>query len=462
MEQLVMICRKKMVTMLWMMIFCLLLNGQNGVCGTEKNASLLRAIQQNDLAFLKKKWQSANEQEQLAIIKQQRKMFLDLFQKTEKSPGFHPDEFKQLAMISCMSPVASPYQLKLLKFMVAQDRQKMLAYFKLLAPILPELSRDMIQYEISDNGLQYTAYNTSVLQVFIMAELIRLQIAAFEKDASFLLTDSIPEMIRRINSLEISINAISVEIKKKSLNLELHTRNPGMIVKLKDGVFFVDINKSLEQKKTAKTCGNTCQLQTDRKNAERIAADEKESFHELLKLKQYYSFVNSGTHDELAGFDARARDEERTKFFKNYEANELPAKGYLARGTRLAEQLGIFQIFADANKKQKKSRPGLRQHDGFIPEYIWLVSSILRFAPFFFYKCAVLLDQGRTGEAIAVIDDFTQAELLLSIPTTRTIRFIDIMMHTHHLTVSDGEKLRKIKSSLLAEMNNIKNSHCRQ
>lgn len=57
------------------------------------------------------------------------------------------------------------------------------------------------------------------------AELVKLQIAAFENETSFLLTDAVPEMIRKIKSPGISVISISIDKNKKSFKYRV-AHNP--------------------------------------------------------------------------------------------------------------------------------------------------------------------------------------------------------------------------------------------
>lgn len=81
------------------------------------------------------------------------------------------------------------------------------------------------------------------------AELVKLQIAAFENVTSFLLTDAVPEMIRKIKSPGISVISISIDKNKNRLNIELRTIHPVMTAKSRDGIFVVNICKEPEKEK---------------------------------------------------------------------------------------------------------------------------------------------------------------------------------------------------------------------
>ncbi len=189
-----------------------------------------------------------------------------------------------------------------------------------------------------------------------------------------------------------------------------------------------------------------------------IANDPHESFSELMKLKKHISFIYHGDHPSIAKFDINARDREIRNFSKNFNKDAIPENGYLATGTFLAEKDGIFQIFQNANNKKQKKRPGLRRADGFIQEYCWLVLSIQKMAPFYWYKIICLIEKKQENEAISCLSDFANAELLLTAPTTRTIRFIDVLMNKYDFSKYNKNKLIDIKRNLLVEINNIKNN----
>ena len=164
--------------------------------------------------------------------------------------------------------------------------------------------------------------------------------------------------------------------------------------------------------------------------------------------------MNDGKHGNIDRFDANAREEELQQLKKKFDKNKISGDGYLSNGVIAAEELGIFQIFHNSNQKSKKTRPQLRMPNGFIRKYAWIVLSIQKMAPFYWYKIICLLDNGQDNEAIDSLSDFVNAELLTS-PTTRTVEFIDLLNIKYQISDINKKKLINMKNSLCTEINSI-------
>ena len=186
-----------------------------------------------------------------------------------------------------------------------------------------------------------------------------------------------------------------------------------------------------------------------------IAADPEEAFHELMKLQKHISFACHGEHAAMAKFDVNRREAEILRFSENFDGNAVPSDGYLASGARIAEKEGIFRIFREANRRKRKTRPGLRRPDGFVREYSRLVLAVLKMEPFFQYEIVDLIGKGREDEAISLLCDLAEAEWLLRIPTARTVRFMDVLLKKYDFSARNKERVMKSRHKLREEIGRI-------
>lgn len=181
-----------------------------------------------------------------------------------------------------------------------------------------------------------------------------------------------------------------------------------------------------------------------------------ESFHELVKLRKFHSFLLS-EHPDIDKFSPMEKVNEVKKFEGTFSLKEISSDGYLASGVTAAEKLGIFQIFSNANKKSQKTIPDLRIKNTFVPKYVWLILGIQQMSLFYQYKIITLLEIGDEGQAITYLDDYINAELL-SAPTMRTVRFIDFLMRKYKFSSENYNKLLVFKEKIHLEIMKIKNS----
>ena len=208
--------------------------------------------------------------------------------------------------------------------------------------------------------------------------------------------------------------------------------------------------------------GLACRLKAERMSEARekrkiaaIAEDPEEAFHELTKLQKHISFACDGEHADMAKFDANRRDSEILRFLENFDGNAVPADGYLSSGARIAENEGIFRIFREANRRKRKTRPGLRRPDGFVREYSRLVLAVLKMELFSQYEIVDLIGKGREDEAISLLCDLAEAEWLLRIPTARTVRFMDVLLKKYDFSARNRNRVMKARHKLREEIGRI-------
>lgn len=169
--------------------------------------------------------------------------------------------------------------------------------------------------------------------------------------------------------------------------------------------------------------------QLDKKNIDEISSNPNESFHELTKLKNY------------AWLHSDASQNNNQEAYRKYVIE--------------AEKRGIFKIFQNANRKKQKTHPQLRRKDGFIQEYTWIIMAVQKSAPLYWYKIIHLLENGQENEAISYLEDFINAELLLSTPTMRTIKFINMIQQKYHFSETNKNYLTKMKNDIAMEIRKI-------
>lgn len=177
-----------------------------------------------------------------------------------------------------------------------------------------------------------------------------------------------------------------------------------------------------------------------------IAEDPDEAFSELMKLQKYNDFLLAGNHPEIATFNAATKEKELELFTQEFNPNSVPADGYLNKAAAAAEELGILRIFHDSNLKKKKTPPPLRMSDGF--RYSWLVLSVHKTAYFYFYKITRLLEAKQENKAIDLLRDYVNAELLTSSPSTKTLKFIDLLNKKYPFSPRNAEQLAIMRKKL--------------
>lgn len=197
-------------------------------------------------------------------------------------------------------------------------------------------------------------------------------------------------------------------------------------------------------------------LQELEKSIALIADNPNEAFYELMKLKIHKAFLSEGNHPYVDEFDITARTREIQKFKENFDRNDIPKNGYLAKGTVATEKIGIFEILRRANEKRHKTRPKLRMSDGFSPTYGWIVLYVQKCAPFYWYKIILLLNNEQENEAIRYLTDYVNAELLTDAPTIRTINFIISLNGKRHFSTENKRIMEKLKNTLHARIDDIK------
>lgn len=189
--------------------------------------------------------------------------------------------------------------------------------------------------------------------------------------------------------------------------------------------------------------------QSQNLNVNGIATNPNEAFFELVKLKQYRDFLVNDKHPYLKKFDLDTKMHEIEVFEDSYEIANIPFGGYLSSVTLAIEEFKLFDLLKQSSLKKRKNNPQLHSNNGFEPIYGEVVLLIQKLSIFTRYRIIMLLHTKKQTEALQLLSNFADAELL-TMPSSRTIKFINFLLtqDKYHLNDNDKAKLRFIKKQL--------------
>lgn len=210
----------------------------------EERISLLDELKCYDLSFFHEKWKASDEENRLTIVKEQKKLFSNLFSKFEMEPNGLID-FSLLVKLSRVTPLSAPYQLKLLNYISKQERGKMKYYFEMLLPFLPDFIPSQIRYTISDNGDTYLVYNRQILACYFTAELIKMKLASLEPLYLTMISEQFASMLKKIDTFGIECSSATLTLNNRELDFKLHLKSPQTNIFLSKELILVEIGACL-------------------------------------------------------------------------------------------------------------------------------------------------------------------------------------------------------------------------
>lgn len=224
------------------------LTGSLSASDSDQYKLAINYVKGHDISHFETKWNLADEKEKQLIIKQQRKSFSLLFSKFIATSDYQPEMLTLLAKLSRLTPISSPYQIKLLEFIVTQKQSLMIEHFNIISSYLPKLSQEKIKYPINETNKTYIAYNIDILKVFFISELIRLQIAINKSSEQTLVLKSILDFYRQLKNLDIKVDSTRLSINGNDIDIIICLKNPSAKIMLKENKISIDINNRLELK----------------------------------------------------------------------------------------------------------------------------------------------------------------------------------------------------------------------
>ena len=212
------------------------------------NKIFLSQLEAHDLTWFKAKWDTASPEEQQAMIRQQRDCFTMLLADLQSKPDYQPELFIRLAKAACITPLAPPYLLQLLKFIDKQNAQVRASYYAIMKNFLPEFSSLDIRFTIKTLENQtYLCYNDKALECFLLSNLIELKIISERNSGEADFLESIASFIRKASNLGMNVADLTITLEERqtiAFTMTLH--NPTAKISFKNQNITIELEAPRE------------------------------------------------------------------------------------------------------------------------------------------------------------------------------------------------------------------------
>ncbi|MDR0933090.1 MAG: hypothetical protein LBM70_08760 [Victivallales bacterium] len=215
--------------------------------GMEANSKFLKELERCDVSYFIKKWNDAKEEQKQLFVNQQGKVFKLLFSQLESPKDYQPEKFALLAKLIRTGPGCTPYLIKLLDFINAQDMEKKQKYFNILVEYLPDFSAEPISFTFTDEldkNKTYLAYYDGTLLCLVKSELIKLQLVAHKSKDPVSIVDSILKTLKIITALKIEIVGVDISTEKDKLSLTISIAKPHGVIKMTGNEITIEIDRT--------------------------------------------------------------------------------------------------------------------------------------------------------------------------------------------------------------------------